>query len=285
MGGPSVAWMDGGLVPFGEARVPIEDRGLQLAESVYEVIAITGGRVRMLDAHARRMQAGAAELGIADGVPDDESWERIAGELCARDPVREGLLYAQVSGGVAPRAHVPKERPRPSFWAYVRAYRFPREADVARGLRAVTQLDPRWGRCDLKTVMLLPAVIAKRAAAARGAGEAIFVGPEGEVREGASSNVLLVEGRTLVSPVQTSHLLPGTTSPRIQGLAADAGLDVRAEAVSVDRLRAADEVFVASTTFLVMPITHVDGEPIGRGTAGPITADLAGRLRDDLELD
>lgn len=281
---PSVAWMDGRLVPFAEARVPVEDRGLQFGESLYEVVAITAGRARMLDVHALRMRRGAEELGIEDGVPATDRWEAILSALYERDPVGEGLLYAQVTGGAAPRRHLPAERPSPSFWCFLRPFRFPRAEDVARGLRAITLLDPRWGRCDLKTPMLLPAVLSKREAARRGAGEVIFVGPHDDVREGGSSNVLLVEGRTLVSPTQTRHLLPGTTGPRIQRLAADAGLEVRSETVTLERLGAADELLVASTTFLVMPVTHVDERPIGGGRPGPVATDLARRLREDLEL-
>ena len=287
MPAPSVAWMDGGIVPFGEARVPIEDRGLQFAESLYEVVAITAGEARMLGVHARRMRDAAEELGLAAGVPNDSTWERLARELCARDPIREGLLYAQVTGGEARRSHVPKAPPAPRFWAYVREFRFPRDAEVARGIRAITMPDPRWSRCDLKTVMLLPAVMAKRAAGRQGAAEAIFLGREDEcVREGASSTVFLVRDRTLVSPALSSHLLPGTTGAHLARLATDAGLTVRAEgSIHVDELRDADEVFVASTTFLVMPVTHIDGGPVGAGASGPIATDLARRLRDDLFLD
>ncbi len=281
---PTVAYVDRRLVPFADARVPLTDRGLQFAESLYEVVAVTAGKPRKLEAHAQRMRAGAEELGLTDGVPDSSAWERIFETLHAKDTLDEGLLYAQVTGGVASRVHVPRERPAPSFWAYLTPFRFPRAGDVARGLRAVTLPDPRWSRCDLKTPMLLPAVVAKREALRRGAGEAIFVGPRGEVREGASSNVLLVEGDALVTPVQTNHLLPGTTGPVVQSLARDAGLEVRAEEVSLERLHAADELFVASTTFLVMPVTQVDERPIGAGTAGPVATDLARRLRTQLEL-
>ena len=282
---PSVAFLDGEIVAFEEARVPIEDRGLQFAESLYEVVAITGGEPRMLFAHAQRMRDAAAELGLDAGVPDDPTWARIAEQLCARDPVPEGLLYAQVTGGEAPRSHVPRTPPRPRFWAYVRDFRFPRDAEVARGIRGITMTDPRWSRCDLKTTMLLPAVMAKRAAAREGAGEAIFLAPEdGLVREGASSTVFVVEGRTLTSPALSAHLLPGTTGTRLARLAGDADLTVRAEDVHVARLRSAHELFVASTTLLVMPVTHLDGDPIGSGAPGPVARDLARRLREDLCL-
>lgn len=282
---PNAAWMDGRVVPFDEARVPIEDRGLQFGESLYEVVALTAGRVRDLSAHATRMRRCAEEIGLAAGVPEYPDWKRMVDALYERDPLDEGLLYAQLSGGVAPRTHVPVETSTPSFWAYLRTYRFPRAEDVERGISAITLPDPRWARCDLKTPMLLPAVLAKREARARGAREALFFGPDDDVREGAASTVLLVEGRTVVTPRQTHHLLPGTTGPVVQRLAQAAGLEVRAEPVSLERLRGADEVMVASTTFLLMPVVRIDDGPVGGGQPGPLAMDLAARLRAQLDLD
>jgi len=281
---PNAAWMNGKVVPFAEARVPIEDRGLQFGESLYEVIAVTAGEVRDLDAHVARMRHCAEEIGLGAGVPADEEWQRLIGALRERDPLDEGLLYAQLTGGEARRSHLPAGEPTPSFWAYLREYRFPRAEDVERGLSAITLPDPRWSRCDLKTPMLLPAVMAKREAQARGAAEASFFGPEEDVREGGSSTALLAEGRTLVSPRQTQHLLPGTTGPVIQRLAEQAGLEVRSEPVALDRLLAAAEVMVASTTFLLMPVVKVDDATIGQGRPGPVALDLAARLRTHLAL-
>lgn len=280
---PSVAWLGGRLVDFAEARVPIEDRGLQFGESLYEVIAVTAGEPRLLREHAERMRLGAAQLGLA-GAPDDAAWDRIAAALLERDGVQEGLMYAQLTGGTAPRRHVPQRTPEPTFFAYIRPHRFPRPAEVAEGIGAITVPDPRWSRCDLKTTMLLPAVWAKREAARRGAVEALFTSEEGEVREGGSSNVLLVEGGSLVTPEQTRHLLPGITRPLIGRIAAAAGIEMRSEPVTLERLHAADEVLVVSTAILLMPVVRVDDRPIGDGRPGPVGADLARRVRLDQGL-
>ncbi|RMF86955.1 MAG: D-amino acid aminotransferase, partial [Nitrospirae bacterium] len=236
---PSVAYLDGRLVPWEEARVPVEDRGFQFGESLYEVVPVTAGRVRLLPPHVDRMRAGAAELGLAEGVPDLEAWSRIAAELIAADGVEEGLLYAQLTGGTAPRRHWPERRPRPTFLAYVRRWRFPRDADVVRGFRAVTVPDLRWGRCDLKTTQLLGSVLALRAAARAGAEEAIFVAEDGTVREGAVSNVFLVEDGRLVTPEQTHHLLPGVTRPVIAEIARAAGMEVVSRRVDAAELATA----------------------------------------------
>ena len=282
---PSSVWLDGKVVDFADAKVPVTDRGLQFAESIYEVIPVTRGKPRMLNEHIERMRTGAAALGIEDGVPEAQQWEHMFATLLARDGVEEGVLYAQVTGGTAPRIHVPSPRPEPRFFCYLSPLRFPRPDLTRRGATVITQPDVRWGRCDLKTTMLLPAVLAKRAAAARNCSEALLLGPNQLVREGASSNVFLVEGKTIVTPNQTTHVLPGITRTLVAGLAREAGLVVQDRSVAVDQLIEADEVFLCSTTLLVMPVLFVDDHAIAGGSPGPIALDLATRLRRHFKLD
>jgi D-alanine transaminase len=279
------AWIDDRVVPFEQARIPIDDRGLLFAESLYEVIPLTGGKARMLPEHARRMRAGAGPLDLGGGVPDDRTWERRVGELVSEERMHEGLVYAQLTGGSAPRRHLPDPRPKPRFFAYLVPFRFPRADAAARGISLRSFTDPRWLRCDLKTTMLLPGVLAKRDAAADGAEEALFVGPDGSVREGASSNVFLLEGNRLVTPAQSQHLLPGITRPLVEQLSAETGHAAQHESVSLSRLMQAAEVFVTSTTLLVMPVVRIDGRPVGNGEAGPVARELAQRLRARLELE
>jgi D-alanine transaminase len=281
---PSVAWIDGRVVPFASATVPIDDRGLQFGESLYEVVPIAGGAVRLLPEHVARMKRAAPEIACESGVPELAEWERLVGELLAQEPVTEGLLYAQVTGGAAPREHVPESAPTPTFFAYVTAFRFPRDADVEQGISAVTLEDIRWIRRDLKTTMLLPAVLAKREARRRGAQEALLVGPSGAVHEGASSNVFAVEGTALVTPAQSTRLLPGTMRPLVSEVAKEAGLHVENGEIPLSRLTAATEVFVTSSSQLVMPVVSIDGKPVGDGRGGLVARDLAKRLRARLSI-
>jgi D-alanine transaminase len=281
---PSVAWIDGRVVPFASATVPIDDRGLQFGESLYEVVPIAGGAVRLLPEHVARMKRAAPEIGCEAGVPSLTEWERLVAELLAREPVDEGLLYAQVTGGAAPREHVPESPPVPTFFAYVTAFRFPRDADVERGIPAVTLEDIRWIRRDLKTTMLLPAVLAKREARRRGAQEALYVGPTDLVHEGASSNVFAVEGTALVTPAQSTRLLPGTMRPLVSEVAKEAGFHVENGEIPLSRLAAAAEVFVTSSSQLVMPVISIDGKTVGDGRGGLVARDLARRLRARLGI-
>lgn len=282
---PRAAWLNGRAVPFGEACIPLEDRGLQFGESLYEVVAVTRGRARLLPEHAERMRRGAAWLGLERGVPAAEGWPRLFEELQRSEQLEEGLLYAQVTGGSAPRHGAPPAEVSPTFFAYLEAFRFPREAQAQRGIRAISLPDIRWARRDLKTTMLLPGVLARRRAREQGAEEALFVGPDRTVHEGSSSNVFIVEGGTIFTPEQSEQLLPGITRPLVCRLAAEAGLPVADATLPLERLTSAGEVFITSTTRLVMPVVSVDGSPIGTGRAGPVSVDLARRLRRHLELD
>ncbi|HVU04195.1 MAG TPA: aminotransferase class IV [Polyangiaceae bacterium] len=281
---PRVAYLKGRVVPFSEASVPLDDRGLTFSESLYEVVPLTGGAARLLSEHVARMEAAAEELGLLAGVPSVPEWERFVAELVLGEGIQDGLVYAQLTAGGAPREFVPAAMPSPTFFAYLLEAKYPRDADVERGISAITFPESRWARRDLKTTMLLPAVLAKREAKRRNAAEAVFVGPDGTVYEGASSNVLLVEGRSLVTPAQSSHLLPGTMRPLVGEAARAMGLAVKEERVSVDRLRAADEVMISSTTQLAMAVVSLDDRSVGAGRGGPITRELARRIRARFEL-
>lgn len=281
---PSVAWIDGRVVPFASATVPIDDRGLQFGESLYEVVPITAGVVRLLPEHVARMKRAAPEIGCESGVPELADWERLVGELLTCEPVTEGLLYAQVTGGAAPREHVPEGAPAPTFFAYVTEFRFPRDRDVEKGVSAITLPDIRWARRDLKTTMLLPAVLAKREARRRGAQEALYVGPTDIVHEGASSNVFAVEGTALVTPAQSTRLLPGTMRPLVAEVAKQAGFHVENGEIPLSRLAASAEVFVTSSSQLVMPVVSIDGKTVGDGRGGSVARDLARRLRVRLDI-
>lgn len=271
-------------MPWADAVVPVEDRGLQFGESLYEVVPVAAGAPRLLAAHGERLARGAAELGLEAGVPDAATWERIAVTLIRREGLAEGLLYAQLTGGAGVRDHLPAPPPQPVFLAYLRRHRFPRQRDVMLGLRAVLVADQRWGRCDLKTTMLLPAVLAKRTARSRGADEAILVASDGAVREGASTSLLAVVDGRLVSPGPSNHLLPGTMSALVAELAATEGIDVVYEPLTVASLMAATEVLLSATSKLVLPVLTIDGRQVGDGTAGPVAIRLAAAIRQRFGL-
>lgn len=281
---PRFAVKDGVLAPFDDVGVSLADRGLLFGESLYEVVPITGGRARLLAPHVDRMRAAAESLHLREGVPPLDAWERTTAELVAAEAFDEGILYAQVTGGTAVRSHAPAERPRPTFFAFLQSLRFPRQAEVERGIRARFEPDSRWARCDLKTTMLLPAVLAKYRARDAGAAETIFLSPDDQLREGASSTIFIIEGERAIGVVPSVQLLPGVTGKVLGPLFAEAGLELEHDAIGRRRVLAADEVLACSTTLGVMPVLSIDGAPIGDGRAGRHGRTLAAALRRVLEI-
>ncbi|MGC8915563.1 MAG: aminotransferase class IV [Thermoanaerobaculum sp.] len=272
---PRWAYVDGVVVPFAAATVPLEDRGLEFSESLYEVVAVVGGQPFRLADHVERMAKGARELGFSEGVPPLATWEHLIADLWRREGFASAILYAQLTGGTAPREHVPAKSPRPRFFAYLREFFFPAPAVVAQGIAAVTVPELRWQRRDIKTTMLLPAVLAKRHAAKSGASEAIFVGQDGYVNEGGSSNVCVVRAGAVASPPPGERLLEGVTLKVVAEICRELRIPLSRRWVSLSDLKGADEVFVTSTTTLVMPVVQLDGRPVGDGRPGPLTMRIA----------
>ncbi len=277
---PRWAWQGGKLIPFDEAGVSLADRGLLFGESLYEVLPVCGGEVRLVDEHHERMQAAARELGLLAGAPSRDDWFAIGRALARAEPIDEGFLYAQLTGGPAPRTHLPPGGRTPTFFAFVAPLTIPRAAQVERGVVLASHEDTRWARCDLKTTMLLPSVLAKIDAERRGADEVVFFAGDA-LREGGSSTVGIVEGDAIVIVEPSIRVLPGVTQRVLARVAPDVGLSLRLEPIDRARLLRADEVFIASTTRTVLPATRLDADPLRRGPRVPA---LAARLRAELGL-
>lgn len=277
-----MCWIDRGLVDWADARVCVEDRGLQFGESVYEVIPVTAGTPRVFEPHVARLERGAEALELAP--PPTGMIAEAVNRLIRAEGIEEGLVYLQLTGGATVRDHVPPEAAPPTLIAYLRAHRFPRAADVERGIRVVTVPDERWGRCDLKTTMLLPTVMAKREARRRGADEALLT-EAGVVREGASTSVMAVVDGALVQPAPSTARLPGTMSALVAEVAEEAGYQSIQRPLAVAELADCDEILVSATSKLVLPVVAVDDRPVGPGRAGAVAVDLAARIRSRFELD
>ena len=267
-------YLNGRIVPAESATVPITDRGLLFGDGIYEVTRAAGGEFIELARHVRRLTRNLRELSIQ--VPEARVAELVEGSrtlIQENVPEGDGLVYWQVTRGVAPRVHAfPPPGTVPTIFASVTSVALP-HAVRARGAVAITTPDIRWTRCDIKTVNLLPNVLAKQRAVEAGADEAIFV-RDGIVTEGASSNVFaMLDGELRTHPA-SPYILGGITRDITLELAHEVGLTVRAEALLLDDLYRADELLFTSTFNDVMPIVRVDGRPIGNGRPGPIAQQL-----------
>ncbi len=283
------AFVNGQYLPRENAMVHVEDRGYQFADGIYEVVRFHGRRGLRLDAHLERMQRSCASLRI-NGCPSVEEWhgilERLV-ELCELPDDENSVfsLYQQVSRGVNPRNHVfPATAGAPSLVAYFRpAPRYSAELR-ADGVALSSQPDERWERCHIKTVCLLPVVMAKQAAIESGAFEALLV-RNGKVTEGGATNAYCVRNGEVWTHPEGGHILSGITRAMVLEAAERLGIPVRQQPVTLEEFAAAEEAFISSTTLDIMPVTRLDTKPVGTGQVGPVTQKMMAALQELVQQD
>jgi D-alanine transaminase len=270
------AYVNGRFVRQGEAAVHIEDRGYQLADGVYEVWAVFDGKLADAAGHFTRLWRSLDELKIAHPM-SQAALTMVLREAVRRNRVREGLVYLQVTRGVAPRDHAfPNPAVPPAVVITAKSVdRVAAEAKAAKGQSVVTVPETRWGRCDIKSIGLLPNALAKQVAREHGAVEAWFVDELDLVTEGASSNAWIVdaEGRLRTRDTQ-ANILRGVTRSSLLEVIAEAGLPVAEQPFTVEEAKAAREAFITGAGTLVLPIVSVDGAQIGDGKPGPVATRL-----------
>ena len=272
-----VAYVNGRFVPHGEAAVHIEDRGYQFADGVYEVWAVMGGALVDAAGHFERLERSLGELQIAPPMARP-SLEVVLKETVRRNRVREGVVYLQITRGVAPRNHAFPDPPAPPSIVVTShgVDRADADARAARGAAVITVPETRWARCDIKTVSLLPNVLAKQQAKAAGALEAWFVDDLGLVTEGASSNAWIVDKTGAIRTRDTqANILRGVTRRTLFEILAREGIRIEERPFSLEEAKEAREAFITGAGTLLTPIVSIDGRAVGDGTPGP----MAKRLR------
>lgn len=267
-----LAYLNGEILPLDQLRIHPEDRGYQFADGIYEVVAAINGVPLFLQAHMERLQRSAAGISLKLGA-----WVKTLNtdipRLLAASGLDQAMLYLQITRGVAPRNHSFPEKPSPTVLMTVRP--LPDRSELLeRGMKAITVADERWFHCDLKTIALLPNVLAKEMAHERGADEAILVRPGGRVTEASSANVFMVRAGHAETPPASPLLLSGITREVLLREALRLGFSLVEAPIDQSSLMAADEVFLTGTTVQVMPVVAIDGKPIGDGTPGPFTRRL-----------
>lgn len=252
--------------------VSVEDRGFQFGDGIYEVIRTYHGQPFQLDAHLARLErsAKAIELPLPWNL---QQWATHVRDGIKRSGYPESKVYLQLTRGAAPRDHVFPASAKPTAVMTVREMKPLDPVLQASGVSVVTMDDWRWGRCDIKSVNLLANVMARQKAKQAGAFEALFI-RNGQVTEGAVSNVMFVKaGRVLTAP-EGEQILSGVTRTIILELARKEGLPVEERFATKDELLKADEVFLSGTTVEVLPVIRVDGKPVSSGKPGPVTQKL-----------
>jgi len=278
-----IAYVNGAYVRHADAAVHIEDRGYQLADAIYEVWAMSDGRLCDPEGHFARLERSLGELSI-DMPMSRAALTTVLKETVRRNHIRDGLVYLQVSRGVAPRDHAfPTEPVPPAVVVTVkRIDAQAAEARAAAGVGVITTPENRWGRCDIKTVGLLPNVLAKQAAREAGSAEAWFIDADGLVTEGASSNAWIVTADgVLVTRDTGANILRGVTRATLLEVARTENLRIEERPFSLEEAHKAREAFFTGAGALLMPVVTIDGQPVGEGRPGPVASRLRKLYTDE----
>ena len=270
------AYVNGRYLPMRDAMIHVEDRGFQFADGVYEVCEVRGGRLVDERRHLDRLERSLDALRIR--MPMSRAALRIVlREVVARNRIGYGIVYLQITRGVARRDHgFPAPEVRPSVVVTARPLNSARnEALAAAGIAVVSVPDNRWGRVDIKTIGLLPNVLARQAAIEQGARDAWFVDKDGTVTEGASSNAWIVtQASTIVTRPADHGILSGITRTVVLEAIKAQGLAVEERAFTLEEAYAAREAFVTAASQIVLPVVRIDGRLIGDGKPGPVATAL-----------
>ena len=269
---PDIGFLNGRFMPLDEVKISVEDRGFQFGDGVYEVVRTYGGRPFRLEAHVERLQRSAHAIQL--DIPDQKDWIDWVAQGLRHAGYGESKVYLQATRGHAPRDHAFPKNISPTLMMSVREMR-PLDAAISQtGIAAITMDDLRWSRCDIKSINLLPNVLARQRAVEAGVFEAILV-RQGIVTEGSVSNVMIVTGSRVVTAPEGPQILSGVTRRIVLDLAASNGIQVEERVFTRDELLHAEEVFLTGTTVEILPVVRVDGLPVSHERPGSVTKRLS----------
>ena len=265
----ATAYVNGAFVPVTEARVSVLDRGFLFADGVYEVIPAYGGKPFALPQHLTRLTRSLKELQIANPHSDAE-WTELALRLMEHNGGGDCMIYFQITRGApAKRGHAFPVNVTPTVVGLCNPLPVPGETALRDGVAAITRPDLRWGRCDIKSIALLPNILASQFANEQSCNEAILH-RDGRVTEGASSNVWAVLGTSVVTPSKGPEILAGITRDVLLEALRAAKVPVQERRLTLNELRSADEIWLTSSTREVLPVTKLDGDPVGSRKPGAL---------------
>lgn len=280
----SVTYADwnGEVMPLEDVRVSVLDRAFLFGDGIYEALRVYGGEPFLLREHMDRLKRSLQEVSIDADV---DAFEKRTLSLLAKSGVKEGLIYQQVTRGVYPRVHkFPPKGTKPNELVWVKEFsETPFGEFRDSGAAVVTVTDVRWKRCDIKSVNLLANCMAAEAAAQAGCQEALLIAEDGSIVEGSHTSAFGVkDGRVWTMPLGP-HILPGITRALVLKLANRANIEVIERCLLKAELGQIDELFLTGTTSEVLPITKVDGKPVGSGKPGPVTQKLVAEYQREIE--
>jgi D-alanine transaminase len=261
--------LNGERLRLSEARISPLDRSFLFGDGIYEVIPVYGGRLFRAPAHLARLARSAAAIQLRN-PHEDGQWKDLLQDLVAFNGGGDQYVYVQLSRGAEfGRNHAPLPDIDPTVFAYCSPWPVPSKQALESGLSCITTQDTRWARCDIKSVALLANVLLRQLAVDAGAAETILL-RDGELMEASASTVHVVSNGVVITPVNSSRILPGTTRSVVEEILDSLGIPRRSAAVPEALLRGADEIWLAAATREVQPVTTLDGKAVGNGRPGPI---------------
>lgn len=268
-------YLNGVFMPLEEATVPVLDRGFIFGDGVYEVIPVYSKRPFRLTEHLLRLQASLDGIRLPNPHSAAE-WSKLIDQLIDNHPAEDQYLYLHITRGVAKRDHAfPQPPVKPTVFMMSSPLLHPAAELLASGVSAVTATDNRWLHCDIKAISLLPNVLLRQQAVDAGCAETVLIRHEsadddGFMTEGAASNIFLIKNNVLYAPPKNNLMLPGITYDVILELASANQIPYQVHKISKTELLEADEILLTSSTKEVLPITTLDGNPVGTGKPGPM---------------
>jgi D-alanine transaminase len=270
---PNLVYLNSKYIPFKDAKIPIEDRGFQFSDSVYEVVKIINKKILDFDFHMRRLQFSTSELNFNFKV-NSELLKKIFENLIIRNKLSNGIIYFQITRGVQSREHAYKKNLKPNVIIYTAKKKFNLPNKNFKGFKAITYPDIRWGRPDIKTTSLLANIIASTEAKNKGAYETILVKGK-KITEASHSNVWIVKGKKIITHPANKEILKGVTRTVLINIIQSLGFKLIEKEFSLKELYNSDEIFITSSGSLITPITQIDNVKINNKKIGKITKVLA----------
>ena len=265
---PQIVYLNGKFMPIEQASVPVLDRGFIFGDGVYEVIPVYSRRPFRLDEHLRRLQHSLDNIRL-DNPHTSATWTQLIGELIQQDDNEDQSVYLHITRGVAKRDHPFPVGVAPTVFMMSNPLTTPPGDQIENGVAAISAVDNRWGRCNIKAISLLPNVLLRQLAVDAEVNETLLF-RDGILTEGTASNIFAVENGVILAPPKDAHMLPGITYDLVLELAAANGIPVQVGRFEEARVRAADELWLTSSTREVLAIILLDGQPVGDGRPGPL---------------
>jgi len=263
-----IVYLNGQWLPIEEATISTQDRGFLFGDGIYEVIPVYERELFAFEEHLQRLKNSLKGTSLPNPLSDLE-WKNLLDELIAKHPWDDQFIYLQVTRGIQMhRDHLPEDNLTPTIYAYTNPLKPIAKSILEQGIKVITLPDIRWGNCDLKAITLLPNIMMKLSAKQQNADDAILISPEGWVTEGTASNVFIIKEGTLFTPPNSHHILPGVTRLVIERIAQMHQIPVVEKPLTQIDLETADELWLTSSTKEALPITQLNGQPVGTGQVG-----------------